>query len=137
MGRYFNSANWPQGDFELTAAFQQVPDSTVSFHSSGGVHLILLKATVRNALPAAQITIVRLRLDRLSQNAVERSQTVPSGADFVCHAFGLLEIPAGPHTLDVEAVGGAGVGDVIPDSTGVLNVIELPQWEASDRIINL
>lgn len=135
MGRYFQRAFWPSGDFELVVAEAGVDGTSVNFHSSGGVHLIFISATYRNDTLAAAFVSLTARLDgdglsRLGKTAA----TLAAGATAFLVAQALIEIPAGPHNLTVFAAGVAAVGDVIEADSGTLLAIEFPSWESTDRI---
>lgn len=134
MGRYFQHASWPGTDQEFPQFDSLVPDSEISFHSSGGVHLLLLAFAVENASLAVFTARLLPRLDGTILAIGGLGNTIPVAAFRSILYATLIEIPAGPHLLDCIFRGTATDGETLNGGSGRLIVIEFPSWESSDRI---
>lgn len=134
MGRYFQHGLFPLTDFEVVAAFADVPESTFRFHSSGGVHLIATTAQCINTTAGNSPFQTKLLLDGVGITLSNTLNYVPANLLEVVRSIFLREIPEGDHTLVMRAAGADAVGDVLSGLSGAITVIEFPAWEASDRV---
>lgn len=134
MGRYFQHAPWPNDDFVLAGGLANVAQSPITFHSSGGVHFIYAALLLQNTGATTDQLRALITLDGASAGeGLDRTHTFPPSREASLILAGLLEIPAGPHILAVQA-SGPGAGDSVRAGTGILLAIEFPSWESSDRI---
>jgi len=136
VGRYFNQVRFPSASQALTTTFALVNQSTVAFHSSGGVHLVIYAGRINhNGAAGADIVQIRLMLDGVVQTVTPAHDFIAQGEDITLIDALLIDVPRGDHTFTLEANRGAGIssGNFIT-LTGKILVIELPMWEASDRI---
>jgi hypothetical protein len=134
MGRYFQHAAWPEFDHELEATLDPVPESLVAFSASGGPHLITLKFQLTNGTAGSVNFIVDLFLDGVALTHFHAVYRLAGGILSPVNLTALVEIEAGPHTLEARVSGTAVAADIINAQSGTITSLELNLQEASDRI---
>lgn len=134
MGRYFQHAVWPAADFELEAAAQEVPESAVEFHASGGPCLIIIKLHLSNGTAGSANFRFDVMLDGVAIPRLVHAIRLAGGIFQTLSWGALVEIESGPHTLRVDATGVAVAADTITAGTGAITLLELNVQEAADRI---
>lgn len=133
MARYSRRTG-PPADFELTAAFAQIPGLIIMRHFDDGELLVLFSAQLANGTFATVNAYVQIMLDGVEYPASRTAITVPTYLYSQLTATALIPISAGTHTISLEALGSADPGDFIPQALARLTVIQLPLWDSDADI---
>lgn len=116
----------PTANFELTAAWQNVPQLSVTREFGNGPILIMIQLAITNNAGATVALHVGLALDGTLL-------TVPYGKRHILNTLGetlnlIHAIPPIPgiHTLSVQALGHPAAGDIVRNMENVFTVYEIP-----------
>src|SRR3972149_5662392 len=106
MARY-SRRRGPTAQFELTAAFQTIPQLTITREWDDGEVLILFRHRYNNTIAAQTVFQRQPLLDGAAAVGAIMRTNVPANSNLTTADFWFLPLTAGPHTIALQASGDA------------------------------